>query len=517
MNNSVSNFYDKYESESDSETDFEYWDTKYSERTTTDTESIVNYVPIMNTNYNDQEYSDDGEEEEYMTALDDDDEHYTPTDNTEEYFSQSNAFDKYPNHEQYYSNPSDNTVMIEQKTQYQTHTQSQNIPPGLFVNQPQHLPNYDLPLPLPNTSTCSEKSVPTTFFHLCSTNVGLFFDSFVKWIIWFLFIFYTFIRNLVLGIVDIGIAILFGLQKISSFRIVPPQKMFAKGKWVTTATGGPMLYSLFVESWILVGFIYMIIAIGTTGELAETVKIDYLSVSLPALFSIPLGLYIFAWGGFKAKTSTAQNVITVYMVLEIMKLVGDLLNLFRFSYLIHTRQHWGVLLTNKIPEWVEKRVSPEELKIIESEFKHGECAEPHSILLLILISYAIMMILSFMNISTLLWKCVSKNDDFHKMSTSDIEADDDEDDSQSESRFKVQKQSNLIHPKTRNQAQSQGPGQAQAHDVFRKKEGSPNYVHVQHPGSRPSPHAQVPLYMSQMSNDEKRSRLVKMILNDNQN
>jgi hypothetical protein len=183
------------------------------------------------------------------------------------------------------------------------------------------------------------------------------------------------------------------------------------------------------QSWILTGMVYLAVAVGTEGVLAEAVKIQYLKYSSPALVSVPLGLYIFAWGGLQARTPTARNVMTVYGTAEICKAVGDVLNLFRYITLVHSRQHWSVLLTNEVPRWLATRVEARDLEKLRAEFQHGECGEPHAIILILLVSIAVTTILSFMNVSTVIWRNVSEDAEvaMAKAAASDSSESDEED------------------------------------------------------------------------------------------
>lgn len=252
-------------------------------------------------------------------------------------------------------------------------------------------------------------------------------DSIWRMLFWCMLNLYKLFRNIVFGVKDIAFVIIVALRALLTFRVIPPMEMFGKNRNSTTATGGPILYSLFTQSWILSGMIYLVIAVGTEGILAETVEIRYLIASIPALCSVPLGLYIFAWGGLIAKTNKAYNVITLYTGIETLKLTGDVANLFRYIHLIHGRDHWTVLLTNKVPEWIEKRLDAADLADVEKEFRHGDCGEPHAILLLLLVSFTITMFLSVMNLSTIIWKFAATDHDSHKKSTSDAEDCDDND------------------------------------------------------------------------------------------
>lgn len=228
-------------------------------------------------------------------------------------------------------------------------------------------------------------------------------------ICWLALLSYGLMRNIVVGILELVWQMVQSLQKAATFRVVPPDAMFSRKQGSTTATGGALVVSIFVQSWILVGLIYLVIAVGTEGVLANAVEIPYLKLSTPGLFSVPLGLYIFAWGGLQARTSTARNVMTVYGTLEICKAVGDVINVFRYVHLVHTRQHWSVLLTNEVPRWLAARMEAGEMDKLRLEFQHGDCGEPHSIILLLLVSLGITTILSFMNVSTVIWRNVSED------------------------------------------------------------------------------------------------------------
>ncbi len=239
--------------------------------------------------------------------------------------------------------------------------------------------------------------------------------------LWGLLMCYQLVRNLVVGVFDILRMLVGGVRKAATFRVIPPDSMFSRSVNPTTATGGALVISIVVQSWILMGLVYLTIAVGVGGALAEVVEISYLKVSTPALFSVPLGLYIFAWGGLQAKTTAARNIMTVYGVAETSKMVGDLVNLVRYIHLVHTRDHWTVLFTNSVPEWLASKVDSEELATLKREFKHGDCAEPHAIIVLLLISMLVTMILSFMNVSTVVWRNISNDIDLDKMPTSDVE------------------------------------------------------------------------------------------------
>lgn len=246
---------------------------------------------------------------------------------------------------------------------------------------------------------------------------------------WVALLTYGLVRNVVVGILELVWQLLRALQKAGTFRVVPPDAMFSRKQGSTTATGGALVISILMQSWILTGMLYLAVAVGAEGVLAEAVEIKYLKYSTPALVSVPLGLYIFAWGGLQARTPTARNVMTVYGAAEICKAVGDVLNLFRYITLVHSRQHWSVLLTNEVPRWLATKVEARDLEKLRAEFQHGGCGEPHAIILILLVSIAVTTVLSFMNVSTVVWRNVSEDAEIAmaKAAASDSSESDEED------------------------------------------------------------------------------------------
>lgn len=157
----------------------------------------------------------------------------------------------------------------------------------------------------------------------------------------------------------------------------------------SSAVGGRLLLLVLVEVIILTIQLSVLMVVGSDNEIARLVHMSFLKMQSASLLSVPLGVYIYMFGGLTPSSPGAARVYTLYTVCEIARMLGDLVNLIRFSRAFDDYKH---IIAAIAPELVPP----------DAEWDHGVCGRPHAVGIILITACAVGLVCSFSNILSLL-------------------------------------------------------------------------------------------------------------------
>lgn len=165
-----------------------------------------------------------------------------------------------------------------------------------------------------------------------------------------------------------------------------PRKLDMGG---SSAVGGRLLFLILVQVILLTIQISVVIIVGSGNEFARLVHVDFLKFQCISLVSVPLGVYIYMFGGLSPASPGAARVYTLYTVCEFMRMMGDLVNLIRFSRAFDDYKH---IISAIAPELVPP----------DDDWDHGVCGRPHAVGIVLITACVVGLLCSLSNILSLL-------------------------------------------------------------------------------------------------------------------
>ncbi len=157
----------------------------------------------------------------------------------------------------------------------------------------------------------------------------------------------------------------------------------------SSAVQGQLLVLVMAQVLVLGVQVGLLTAVGLSGTFADVVHMGFVATQVAALAAVPLGVYVYVFGGVDPSSRGGSHVYTLYMVCELAKACGDAACAVRLGLAYDDAHHVAAILA---PDHV----------LTADAWDHGACGQPHAVAGVLFCTAALGAALSGLNVVSLL-------------------------------------------------------------------------------------------------------------------